>query len=198
MRENTLMLQRPSIQALFDGYNYYPYGEGQPIPAPIARPKDLIEKKANANNMSMSAQVSSRRQPSLEISTTTNQATTKAQERKYNGSVIRNDQSLIIENNQFASGPPLSQSQHHSRHGSLNASQHLNLKGLQVAAPKSLAPAKQTFSANPGESLPQQVVNQSVQLQSNYSTTRYQHGGDAQLPQESLASQSMVVDERQK
>ena len=99
MRENTLMLQRPSIQALFDGYNYYPYGEGQPIPAPIARPKDLIEKKANANNMSMSAQVSSRRQPSLEISTTTNQATTKAQERRYNGSVIRNDQSLIIENN---------------------------------------------------------------------------------------------------
>lgn len=28
MRENTLLLQRPSIQALFDGYEYCPYGEG--------------------------------------------------------------------------------------------------------------------------------------------------------------------------
>ena len=37
MKENTLLLQRPSIQALFDGYEYCPYGEGQPIPAPLSR-----------------------------------------------------------------------------------------------------------------------------------------------------------------
>lgn len=34
IKENILMLQRASIQALFDGYNYCPIGAGQPILIP--------------------------------------------------------------------------------------------------------------------------------------------------------------------
>jgi len=86
MRENTLLLQRPSIQALFDGYEYIPYGEGMPIPAPLLRkPK---ENKKNA--------------PELEKSTlqATNVLETSSisQEKRYQGSMIRNpDQSLVLE-----------------------------------------------------------------------------------------------------
>ena len=32
LAENNLLLQRNSIQALFDGYHYFPIGGGQPIP----------------------------------------------------------------------------------------------------------------------------------------------------------------------
>ena len=34
VREHNLMLQRASIQALFDGYNYIPFGGGTPIVVP--------------------------------------------------------------------------------------------------------------------------------------------------------------------
>lgn len=41
LKENMLLLQRPSIQALFDGYEFYPYGGGSLImpQAPIKNPK---------------------------------------------------------------------------------------------------------------------------------------------------------------
>jgi len=43
MKEHHLMLQRPSIQALFDGYHYYPMGRGQEIQIPPGFAKDNPE-----------------------------------------------------------------------------------------------------------------------------------------------------------
>lgn len=115
MRENTLLLTRPSIQALFDGYEYIPYGEGMPIPAPLLRkPKDNSDK-------------------ALELEKTNHVATTNtletssfAPDKRYQGSVIRNpNQSLMIEGQH---GPGI-KSQAHSRTTSLNMSIQPQMKG---------------------------------------------------------------------
>ena len=109
MRENTLLLQRPSIQALFDGYEFHPYGAGTPIPAPLLRkPKD---KKQAMMDSSMTTTTQGGKQ--FELPTTqTNQQNLPDNKKQFNGgsAVIRNqDQSMalnessIIAHNQFNS-----------------------------------------------------------------------------------------------
>ena len=99
-----MLLQRPSIQKLFSGYEYYPFGGGQPIPAPLLR-KPKEKQQLDRIEKSQSAKVSARKQ--LEIGEPQVQKPQAAgvAEKRYNGSVIRNhDQSLVLDN---LNGPPL-------------------------------------------------------------------------------------------
>merc|ERR1719253_1411136 len=62
MKEHYMMLQRPSIQALFDGYHYYPMGRGQEIQIPPGFAKDNPDimkslKTEHRKKMSMSVMV---------------------------------------------------------------------------------------------------------------------------------------------
>ena len=51
------MLQRPSIQALFDGYNYCPIGGGQPIIVPPQKMPDDVKALKRKQNQNQSMQV---------------------------------------------------------------------------------------------------------------------------------------------
>ena len=115
MRENTLMLQRPSIQALFEGYEFYPYGGGMPIPAPLLRkPKDrqeLAELETGHKVQSSSTQ-----------QTVQSQVPATTQGKNYLGSVIRNPDASLILDPTAQGSLQAKQASDHTRARSLNMS----------------------------------------------------------------------------